>query len=48
MQLVFASNNKIKLKKFNKFLIDNDISLEDIGCHEEIQKLQIQLKEMLF
>jgi XTP/dITP diphosphohydrolase len=38
MQLVFASNNKNKIKEIQNMLPDNIkiLSLEDIGCHEEI------------
>jgi XTP/dITP diphosphohydrolase len=38
MQLVFASNNKNKILEIQSMLPDNIqiLSLEDIGCHEEI------------
>lgn len=38
MQLVFASNNKNKIKEIQQLLPDSTeiLSLESIGCHEEI------------
>jgi XTP/dITP diphosphohydrolase len=38
MQLVFASNNKNKIKEIQQILPESItiLSLEDIGCHEEI------------
>ncbi len=38
MQLVFASNNKNKIKEIQQILPNSItiLSLEDIGCHEEI------------
>jgi XTP/dITP diphosphohydrolase len=37
MKLVFASNNKTKSKNFNSnFATIEIVSLEDIGCYEEI------------
>ncbi len=38
MQLVFASNNKNKIKEIQSMLPENIqiLSLEEIGCHEEI------------
>lgn len=38
MQLVFASNNKNKIKEIQNLLPDDIkiLSLEDIGCHEDI------------
>lgn len=42
MKIVFATNNKHKLEEVSKMLKDTYelISLEDIGCHEEIPEEQ--------
>lgn len=46
MQLVFATNNKNKLKEVQKLIPDNIhlLSLKDIGCFEEVPETQLTIK----
>ena len=46
MQLVFASNNKNKIKEIQQLLPDTIeiLSLESIGCHEEIPETADSIK----
>lgn len=47
MQLVFASNNKNKIKEIQQLLPDSIeiLSLESIGCHEEIPETAETIEE---
>ncbi|KGF51174.1 non-canonical purine NTP diphosphatase [Prevotella amnii] len=47
MKIVFATNNKHKLSEIKKILSEDFeiISLEDIGCHEEIPETGTTLEE---
>ena len=46
MKLVFATNNKDKVKEIKALLVDNIeiLSLEDIGCKEDIEETENTLE----